>query len=548
MAIRSRLAREEDAFLETVEAGMERLARLSKAGVRSVPGEEAFLLHDTYGFPIELTEEVARDLGMQIDREGFDLAMTEQRRRARVARAEVRMGTEAYEGEWSLAIAGSVAKSINYRKLSVEHVFLRRLRQRDDLLEIVLSRTCAYPEGGGQVADRGHIENGQVRASIEHVYRQSGEIVHRIRLLSGTRQALREAGEQGQLRVVIDPQHRIPTERHHTATHLLHATLRAILGSHVHQKGSLVAPDHLRFDFSHFESLSAAQLASIEITINSWIQADRSVSYRTLSFAAAVESGAMALFGEKYGTKVRVVSVEGVPQEGIEASRELCGGTHVRRTGEIGAFVITSESAVGSGIRRIEAKCGIGAITWVQEQRALLIEAASTLQTSPSSLPEQIKKLHSDLGELQKRLRQTESENVLRDIETLSDWKELSGGVRFFTRVFPAKVDQKLGREIGDLFRRLHAERSIAFLAFTEPNSVTATAVSSDDVFSNYKIRMDELIRHVAPEIGGGGGGKPTLAVAGGKNPAGAKRAIEEAESLIQGWIQAAESDKRQEP
>jgi alanyl-tRNA synthetase len=363
------LEHEEAGFAETFEAGMARLEKLLE-GARRLDGAEAFALHDTYGFPIELTEEIAAQRGVPVDRPGFERAMDEQRERARAA-SKFAKGAEA-RLPWNEVTSGPDSEFIGYTTLAAEGLTLRAWRERRGegraALERVLDRTPCYAESGGQVADRGELSGGHARARLEHVYKEGDRIVHRVALTAGTRDELIEAGRRGALAAVVPASHRLPTMRHHTATHLLHASLRSTLGTHVRQAGSLVAPDRLRFDYSHFEAPAREQLASIEQVVSEWVLANREVHTEILPLEQAKQRGAMALFGEKYGAEVRMVTVDGVDDLGIAPSLELCGGTHVRRTGDIGTFALVSDSAIAAGVRRIEALCGSQAVAHFKAQ------------------------------------------------------------------------------------------------------------------------------------------------------------------------------------
>jgi len=356
------LEQEEAGFVQTFEAGLARLEDLLGGGAKAVSGADAFMLHDTYGFPVELTEEIAAARGVHVDLPGFERAMEEQRARARAASKFAHGGRTEAE-PWTTASEGADSDFVGYATLEFHGARLRRWRARGGELELVLDRTPAYPEGGGQVADEGTFEAEGVRAVLTHVLREDEAIVHRVRLEQGTRDALLAAGAAGALHVRIAPERRLPTQRHHTATHLLHEALRAVLGEHVRQAGSLVAPERLRFDYTHFEAPSAEQLARIEELVNGWTLADQPVSAEVMPIERAKTLGAMMLFGEKYGAEVRLVSTEGVPEAGIAGSRELCGGTHVDDIAHIERFAIRSVSSMGAALGGfgLEA-CGRGAV------------------------------------------------------------------------------------------------------------------------------------------------------------------------------------------
>jgi alanyl-tRNA synthetase len=302
--------------------------------------------------------------------------------------------------------------------------------------------------------------------------------------------------------------------RHHTATHLLHAALRQVLGSHVRQAGSLVAPDRLRFDYAHIEAPSREQLDSVASIVNEWVLRDRPVTWTEMPIDEARQLGAMALFGEKYGARVRVVSVEDVPDAGIPASRELCGGTHVSRTGEIGAFVIVGDASIASGVRRIEALCGHEAMRWLRGQSDTLHQIATSLQTSVTAVPEQIEKLKS------------EKQRLAREAAVARDG-------RWVVAELPGGADATEVRDAADTLRSA-LKRGAAVLAVPGDGKLTFLAAVTDDLVEEKKLNASDLVRKVAQVTGGSGGGKPHLALAGGKDVSKLAEALAEARRLLQ--------------
>ena len=525
------LDQEESGFVRTFEAGLARLESLLEGGAKTLAGEDAFALHDTYGFPVELTEEIAAERGVAVDREGFERAMKEQRVRAQQGSKFVKTGgSEA--APWTEVTAGPDSEFLGYATLDHHGATLRRWRPHDDELELVLDRTPAYPEGGGQVADQGVILAPGVRAALAHVYRDGEATVHRVQLAEGTREALLAAGAAGGLRVEIAPEQRLPTMRHHTATHLLHAALRAVLGEHVRQAGSLVAPDRLRFDYQHFEGPSAGQLARIEERVNEWVLADREVRWEVMPIAQAKTLGAMMLFGEKYGAEVRLVTTAGVPERGIEPSRELCGGTHVSRTGEIGAFWLVSDSAIASGVRRIEALCGHEALRYAHEQTETLQRVAGLLQTSPAGLAEQVEKLRGEVERLKKAQAEAQKGGLEAEMEKLVKDATRAPGGRWVVAEVRSEADTNAVREAADRLRG-QLGRGAAVLALQGGGKLTFLAAVTDDLVKEKKLSAADLVKQVAQVTGGSGGGKPHLALAGGKDAAKLEAALEEARRLL---------------
>lgn len=533
VSIRERLATEEEDLLETFEVGFESLNKLIESGAKIIPGTEAFVLHDTLGFPIEMTEDIARDRGLQVDREGFDRLMAEQRTRARSASKFGKVIETLVAGEFFEDSPGPDSRFVGYDSLRADAVTLRRWRAKGDEIELVLDQTPFYAESGGQVADRGWFEADGVAAELTHVYREGESIVHRARVTLGSRDALIAAGKAGGLVARVDPAHRAPTQRHHTATHLLHAALRRALGTHVRQAGSLVAPDRLRFDYTHFEAPSREQLERIEREVNEWVLANREVSWKVMPIAEAKAQGAMALFGEKYGAEVRMVTVEGVPEAGIEPSRELCGGTHVARTGDIGAFVVVSDGTIASGVRRIEALCGHEALRQARAERETLARAAAVLQANPAQLADQIEKLKAENAALKKAQAELQKGGLEAEMAKLAEGATVAPGGRWVVAQLDADADAGAVREAADALRG-KLGRGAALLAVAGGGKLSFVAAVSDDLVAEKKLRADELVRAVAKITGGSGGGKPHLALAGGKDLEKLGEALSEARRLIQ--------------
>jgi alanyl-tRNA synthetase len=518
------LEREETAFAETYEAGLKRLEDLLGGGRKTISGADAFALHDTYGFPLELTEEIAGTRGVTVDREGFDRAMEEQRTRAR-ASSKFTKGGEAGASPWTEVTSGPDSEFVGYAALESSGLSVRRWRQAGDGVELVLDRTPFYPEGGGQVADRGMLRAGAVEAEVTDVRREGASIVHRIGG-GNAKDALLAAS--GSIEARVAPGHRRPTMRHHTATHLLHAALRSTLGTHVQQAGSLVAPDRLRFDYRHFEAPSREQLATIEKTVAEWVLRDREVRWQVMPIAEAKALGAMALFGEKYGSEVRMVTVDGVEDAGIATSRELCGGTHVSRTGEIGAFAIVEETAIASGVRRIEALCGHEALAHFKREEETLARASATLQSSPAQLVEQIEKLKGELEKLRKAEQASKRGGLEAEMTGLVAKAEQGGDGKWIVAELSTEGDAGAARDAADRLRGALG-RGAALLAIRNEGKLTFLAAVTDDLVAEKKLRADELVRAVAQVTGGSGGGKPHLALAGAKDLTKAAEALEEA-------------------
>ncbi len=532
-AITRILEQEEAAFIQTYEAGLQRLEQLLAATSKTISGADAFALHDTFGFPFELTEEIAAERGVEVDRAGFEAAMDGQRQRAREA-SKFQKGDDGPRAAWTTVSPGADSEFVGYDLLEVKGLALRRWRPHGDAeLELVFDRTPCYAESGGQVADRGRLIAGGATAELTHVYRDGDSIVHRAAQWSGDRERFLADAAAGRLEARVDASRRRPTMRHHTATHLLHAALRTVLGLHVRQAGSLVAPDRLRFDYTHFEAPTRQQLDQVAGIVAEWVLRDRDVAWRTMPIDDAKKLGAMALFGEKYGARVRVVTVDGSPEAGIAPSLELCGGTHVSRTGEIGTFVVVEESSIASGVRRIEALCGHEALAWLRERSDALHAIAAALQTGVGSVGEQIDKLRAENDRLRKSHADLTRGGLAAEMEAIGrDAATLPGG-RWAVAALKAGADAGAVRDAADSLRRTLG-RGAAVLAVQNDGKLTFVACVTDDLVAEKKLNASDVVRKVAQVAGGSGGGKPHLALAGGKDLTKLPEALAEARRVLQ--------------
>ncbi len=525
------LDQEETSFGQTYAAGIDRLERLLAQGFTELAGHEAFTLHDTYGFPFELTEEIAASRGITVDRDGFNANMEAQRERARAGRRFLR-DPNAAQQPWATVTDGSHSEFLGYESTVAEGVSIRLWRMIGEDVEVVLDRTPCYPESGGQVSDTGVLAAPGVRAGLLLVYREGDQIVHRVSCAVGLPKDLIAAGKAGLLTATIDRAKRQATERHHTATHLLHAALRTVFGEHVHQAGSLVAPDRLRFDYSHFESPSPMHVMKVEQIVNDWIMANVDVSWREMPIAEAKAQGAMALFGEKYGERVRMVTVDGVPAEGIEPSRELCGGTHVRRTGDISLFVVTEESAVASGVRRIEALCGPAARTWLLDSHGTLQSILEIVQAPQWKAIETVAKLKDEVGVLRKAVTQASAMGLESQLLKLAETATVEANGRWVVARIDTASETAAVRDAADKLRN-GLGRGAAVLAIINEEKMSFLAMVSDDLVAEKTLRADELVRDVARITGGSGGGKPHLSLAGGRDMGKLDKALEHAREVL---------------
>jgi alanyl-tRNA synthetase len=520
---------EEERFHETLSDGLqileEMVSRAREEGRSQISGIDAFKLYDTYGFPLDLTEDFAVEKGMTVDREGFDRAMQEQRERARAARQEaesmkVQGGPLAdftvkseFVGYTELVTSAKVIAIVH------EHQFVD-LVGTGETCQVILDRTPFYAESGGQVSDHGYIVSGGMKAKVEDVAKAPhGQHVHTVVVESGV---LRNGDE---VQAEVAQELRQDIVKNHTATHLLHKALKEVLGDHVNQAGSLVAPERLRFDFSHFGGISAEELQDIEEHVNGQIWKSIAVDISLKPIAEAKAMGAMALFGEKYGDIVRVVRVG-------DYSLELCGGCHVQNTSQIGLFKIVSESGIGSGVRRIEAVTGRHAYQFVEQQMQLLRESAALLKSNIQDVPKRIDGLFAQLKELS---RENESlKGKLSSIEagTLADRVKLVDGISVLTAQVNA-ADMDSLRAIMDQMKTKIGSGVIVLGAAVEDKVNLVAAVTPDLVEKGY--HAGKMIKEVASRCGGSGGGRPDMAQAGGKDPSRLQDALNIVETLVAG-------------
>jgi alanyl-tRNA synthetase len=502
---------EEERFLDTIDLGMERMAEIAPVVVPVIgrgetdalviPGDEAFRLHDTFGFPIDLTELIARERGYRVDVDGFEAALDAQRARSRQDRRAAGGPAQDLPGaEWRELSAQHAQEWVGYDTLDVTTEVIA-YRHDGERAALVLRQNPFYAEAGGQVDDTGIIEGNGWRIDIADVRRVGG----RTAVLGPLHGQIPDAHEPVPVRARVHRMLRKDTQRNHTATHLLHAALRAHLGTHVAQKGSLVAPDRLRFDFSHPRPLTDDHIRTIEESVNEAILADHGVATEQMAYAAAVEQGAMALFGEKYGDVVRVVRIPGV-------SIELCGGCHVGTTSDIGQFRILSENGVAAGVRRIEAITGSKAYRHAVERDMLLAETAALLKTTPEALPRRLEQLAEENRDLRKQLERARESGGRDQVAELLAAALSIDGMRVVTAEIDA-TDPEMLRALGDRLRE-RLGSGAAVLAGRSETRVALLAVVTDDL-PGRGVRADRLVREVAALTGGSGGGRPHMAQGG---------------------------------
>ncbi|MFB1050729.1 alanine--tRNA ligase [Paraliobacillus sp. JSM ZJ581] len=517
---------EEERFHETLHEGLvileEIIEKEKQQGKNVFPGTEVFRLYDTYGFPKELTEEYIADVGFTMDEVGFEKEMQKQKERARNARQKVDSMQVQDEVFHTLEVE---SEFIGYDQLTVDTTIGAIIENKtfvdqssEEELYIVLTETPFYAESGGQIADKGWLYSEHGEARVEDVQKApKGQNLLRVVVTSGI------IVQGSKVQAVVDNNARTRIEKNHTATHLLHQALKDVLGDHVNQAGSFVAPDRLRFDFSHFSAITEDEIQKIESSVNQNIWDALSVKTNYHSIDEAKQMGAMALFGEKYGDVVRVVSIE-------DYSLELCGGCHVKNTSEIGLFKILTETGIGAGTRRIEAVTAKGAYQFVSHQQALLSEAGQLLKVSKDKVPTKINDLFMEIKELQKdkeklnqKLSNLEVASILNKVEQVSDVPVL------IEKVDASDMDQLRG--MVDELKQKIASGIILLAAVNNGKVQLAAGVSKDLIEKGY--HAGKLIKETATHCGGGGGGRPDMAQAGGKNPEKVHDALEYAKTYI---------------
>ncbi|MBH1555000.1 alanine--tRNA ligase [Stenotrophomonas maltophilia] len=502
------LQAEEERFAETLDAGMKIFEDVAgKASNGVIPGADAFRLYDTYGFPLDLTQDIARERDLTVDIAGFDAAMEQQRETARAAGKFG--GGVTLPAELVATLSPTVF--LGYDRLQADGLSVlallkdgRPVQSADagDAVIVITNQTPFYAESGGQVGDTGVLTGNGVRLAVEDTQKFAGQFHGHVGTLS-----------DGGLKVgdvlsgQVDGERRAATILNHSATHLLHAALREVLGTHVQQKGSLVAPDRLRFDFSHFQPISADELAVIERKVNQQVRANNAAEVHTMAMQEALDFGAMALFGEKYGEHVRVLKMG-------DYSTELCGGTHVNRTGDIGLFKITSEGGVSAGVRRIEAVTGQGALDYVDAEEARLAEAAELLGGSAGDVVEKIRALGQRQKQLERELEAVKAKVAAGATADLSGQAVEVAGVK----VLAARLEGFDAKALRDAMDRLKQQLGDAVIVLAGAQDGKAALVAGVNGSAMGKVKAGELLSHIAGQIGGKGGGRPDLAQGGGED------------------------------
>jgi alanyl-tRNA synthetase len=511
------LKTEEERFAETLENGMQVLEGALASGDRLLDGETAFKLYDTFGFPVDLTADILRERGVQLDMAGFEAAMGQQRQRARAA--------SRFSMAAGLDYSGARTEFRGYDTLVLKGRVFALYREGAQVAEltagesgvVVLDRTPFYAESGGQVGDRGEMVGPAGTFSVADTQKIQAEVIgHHGEQKTGVLRVGDEVAAQ------VDALSRARAAWNHSATHLMHAALRSVLGKHVQQKGSLVDSQRTRFDFSHNTAMSAGEIRRVETLVNDAIRRNHEVSARIMKYDAALKAGAMALFGEKYGDEVRVIGMG-------DFSTELCGGTHVRRTGDIGLFKIVSEGGVAAGIRRIEAVTAEGALAWVQDNETTLAAAADALKAQPQEVTQKIAQVLEHVKTLEKEISRLKSKFAGSQGDDLALQAVDVKGAKVLAAVLEG-ADAKALRETMDKLKDRLKSAAIVLGAVDGGKVALIAGVTAD---LTAKVKAGELVNFVAQQVGGKGGGRPDMAQAGGTEPAKLAAAL----ASVRDWV-----------
>jgi alanyl-tRNA synthetase len=510
------LKTEEERFFETLATGMEILDGALAGGVKQLPGEVAFKLHDTYGFPLDLSADVCRERGLSVDEAGFHAAMAKQKAAGRAA--------GKFKMDKALEYTGAGNEFVGYEKLEAPAKVVALYFEGSAVAElkdgqqgvVVLDSTPFYSESGGQVGDEGAIVSGSAKFAVGDTQKIKADVFgHHGAMEEGTLAVGDSVTAQ------VDTAQRAATMRNHSVTHLMHKALREVLGDHVTQKGSLVDADKTRFDFTHNAPVTDDQIREIEQRVNAEIVANAATQARVMDIESAQKTGAVMLFGEKYGETVRVLD--------IGSSRELCGGTHVARTGDIGFFTITAEGGVAAGVRRVEAVTGINALNYVQGMETTLGGVAGTLKVTPSEVPARVGALLEQMRDLEKEMTAIKSRLASAQGDELVGQAVDVKGLKVLAVALPG-ADAKSLRETMDKLKDKLKTAAIVLAAVDGDKVQIAAGVTADSVG---KVKAGELVNFVAQQVGGKGGGKPDMAMAGGSDAGGLPKAL----ASVQAWV-----------
>lgn len=502
---------EEEKFSRTLDQGIQlvnqEIEKVKSEGGKKLSGEITFKLYDTYGFPYELTEEICEEKGVEVSREEFEAKMEEQKEKARSAREVVmEKGQDSFIEEFYDKYG--TTKFVGYETLKETAKLLSIREGKDGKTLMIFDATPFYGESGGQAADTGVMSGNGFEGKVVDVQKQKGIFTHTVEVIKG------EAKEGAEYLLEVDEMNRVATAKNHTATHLLHKALREVLGAHVQQAGSLVNGQRLRFDFNHYEAMTAEEIEKVENLVNEKIAESLCVTVRDMSMDEAKKEGAMALFGDKYGDIVRVVKVD-------DFSIELCGGTHIDNIAKIGLFKIESESGVAAGVRRIEAVTGLGAYELVKRMERTLKEIAKTVKADEANVVERVEKMTETLRENSKEIESLKAKITNYEAGSLNDAAEEINGVKVVIKTFKDKTAEELRQMVDSLKDKLVS--CVVVLASGEDKAIFAVGVTKDLIG---KAKAGNLVKEAAQIAGGNGGGRPDFAQAGGKDASKIEEAV----------------------
>ena len=511
------ISAEESAFGDTLDRGLNHFDKvLSNLSGKTISGEEAFKLYDTFGFPLDLTQLMAREKGLSVDEAGFNKAMSNQKQRAKAAG---KFSAESSDLEWVNLSEGEDSEFKGYETTSASAQIRRYVVQGENIF-VVLDKTPFYAESGGQIGDKGTIKGEEIDLTVADVKKDEDVFIHYCEGTIG-----KDAG--GSVKCEVDNNWRKNIRKNHTATHLMHKALKIVLGDHVQQAGSLVHPDYLRFDLTHFEKITPEEIRKIENIVNEEVLKNKEIGISNKSFDEAKKEGAMAIFGEKYGDKVRVITVG-------DFSKELCGGTHVDHTGDIGFFKIIEESSLAAGVRRIVGVTGPKAVEYVQDQSKALASVAFQLNCSLEQLDERVGQLLSKKKSLEKELKQRKKTGSAFNVKSLVDGGQSLRGHTVVVQMTEARSMDEL-KDLGDVL--LNGLKSgVGVLGAEGEKPMLVVVVSSNLVEGGMK--AGDLAKKIGLVMGGGGGGKPHMATAGGKNSKALKSAMDASFEIIKDTIE----------
>ncbi len=505
---------EEESFNETLDRGLEQFERIvAELEGKTIPGDSAFKLYDTFGFPLDLTVQMARERQLDVDTDGFDAAMAHQREKGR---SEGKFKMDVSELHWTTLSDGDDSQFVGYEESKTE-ASVRRFHADDDRVVVVLDKTPFYGEQGGQVGDRGTICGDGFEIVVTNTVKEGESHLHIGEWREGDTIAL------PQVTASIDKNRRGKIRKNHTATHLLHKALKEVLGDHVQQAGSLVHPDYLRFDLTHYQKIRPDELRAIEKMVNEQILLNTELDITVKSFDDAKKEGAEAIFEEKYGDEVRVITIDGF-------SKELCGGTHVDRTGDIGFFKITEESALAAGVRRIVAVTGQGAVDYVADRFEAVDAVRSLLNCSDAEIAERVEALIDQRKKIEKELKQRRTSDSGDELTSIIGAAREIGGVTVAIDQIQASDGEEL-KLMGDRLRE-KLKSGVGVLGAVINDRPSIVCVVTDDLVAE-GTKANDLVKTIGSELGGGGGGKAHLAIAGGKDPAKLTEALDKAGEII---------------